>query len=303
MGKQVERFLKNNYESRGPSWCAEKLGLTYRACVIRAYRLGLNRRTKKREDIEIFIRDNYPRFGSKECVSVLGMSAQRARNIACRLGLTGRKKRTRYSESVNAEFFDEWSPEMAYVLGFIYADGGLQKDKLSLYQNEKSHLKRICHVMGMRQRIRPHGKRCHVVSVNNVYMADILRAIGIRESKSFGNMVLPVGIPDTVFHAFFRGFFDGDGSVGVYGKYKSCRVSLYAQENFLRWIFDTTNRLVSLAGGGVSRVTAAKRKDFYACYWSMKDDVRKLYEWMYQDCDNLFLKRKKRVIDGVMATL
>ena len=296
MDKQFESFLKNNYALHGPGWCSQRLGVTYRSCVDSASRLELNRRTAKRLAIENYITENYHRLSAKECAISLGISAQRVRSVACSLRISGRQGKTRYSDSVRAEFFDTWSLNMAYVLGFIYADGGMKGDKISFYQNEKYLLMVIRHLMGINNDIRPHGKRCNVLSVNNVYMASRLRDIGIRERKSFGNMICPFGIPDNMFHAFFRGFFDGDGSVGIYGPSKSCRVSLYAEEGFLRWMFDTTSRIVGLTGGCVFHIKDTKMSNFYKCCWAKKEDVRKLFEWMYQDCGNLFLIRKRDIL-------
>lgn len=273
------------------------LGISYKACVTRAVRLGIgSRREARRDEIVRYVREWYLRKTAKECASELGVSIQRVRSVASEIGVTGRRAKTRYSKSVNAEFFDKWNPESAYVLGFIYADGGLQRDKISLYQNEVKHLDVIRRLMGIRVGVKPHGKRCHVVRFNCCCMADRLREIGVRERKSFGNMIFPVGLPDRLYGHFFRGFFDGDGSVGVYGKWKNLRISLWGQKDFIERIFQDTARLIGTTGGGVRRGTS-NRKDFYCCSWGDIEDTRKIWGWIYLDAAGLLLSRKQDIMN------
>jgi hypothetical protein len=297
MDKQSEEVLKENYCKLGPLVCAEMLGITYRACVLRAYRLGIgNRRGARRSEIASHVMEWYSKKTAKECSEYLGISEQRVRSVASNLGVVGRRAKTRYSKSVNAEFFDTWTPESAYILGFIYADGSMSRDKISLFQNEIEHLNRIKNIMGIRPCVKKHGKRCHVISFNCCYLADRLRGIGIRERKSFGSMVYPCGLPDSLYCHFFRGFFDGDGSVGVYGKYKSLQIYLCGQKSFIEKVFNDTFRLIGTTGGGIRKATS-KRDDFYCCSWGKKDDTRKIWEWIYPKTDILFLERKKKIMD------
>lgn len=297
MDKQMETVLRENYLKVGPKLCAEMLGISYRACVLRALRLDLgSRRSARRDEIIRFVREWYPKKTAKECSIELGISTQRVRNVASVIGVTGRRVKTRYSEVVNAEFFDTWNPETSYILGFIYADGGLRRDGIALYQNEVEYLEMLRRVMGIRCEVKPHGVRCHAVRFNNCYMADRLREIGVRERKSFGNMIFPVGLPDRLYSHFIRGFFDGDGSVGVYGKWRNLRISLWGQRDFIERIYQDVSRLVGTTGGGVRKGTS-KREDFYCCSWGAVEDTRKIWKWLYQDGDVLLLKRKRRILD------
>jgi hypothetical protein len=282
---EQDNYLLENYLRVGPKVCATLIGKDSRYCSYRAHYLGIGGWLRaRRKVVESCIANKYRFLGTKKCAAELGISEQRVRNLACDLGMTGRRERIRYSDRVNAEFFDVLSLENLYVLGFIYADGCIQENKVSFYQNDKSLLEKIQSLMRIKASIRPHGKRCHILSVNNLYMADRLKQIGVRERKSFGNMVCPSGIPDALFHAFFRGFFDGDGSVGMYGRQKKyCRVSVYAEEGFARWMFAMANRIVGLSGGGVNKAGATKMNNFYVCRWEKRDDVRKIFAWMYRE--------------------
>lgn len=299
MDKQSCDILGQYYVTMGPSWCAAQLGISYRACVLRARRLGVgSRRAYKRIEIEKHIRDNYQKTSGRECAVELGIAAQSVRQIASRIGVEKKTSSSQYSKSVNALFFDSWTKESAYILGFLYADGSIrERGTVLFFQNDTSLLEKIRKIMGIKTEIRNHGERCHVLSFNNCYMACRLREIGVREAKSFGNMVFPNGLPDVLYGHFFRGFFDGDGSVGVYGEWNNLRLSLYAQKDFVERMYLDTNRIVGVHGGGVRRATSAKREDFFTCSWGAEDDVRKIYEWMYRDSGDLYLTRKKDVFE------
>lgn len=302
MNKQ-SKILVENYLMRGPDWCANRLGITYRACVLRAHRLGLgSRRAAKRKQIEVYIRANYAHKAAKACAEEIGVSVQHVRQVALSLGLTGRRKKTRYSTRVRADFFDLWTAESAYVLGFIYADGSLWLDKVSLYQNEESYLELLRGLMGVKNEIRSHGKRCHVLSFNCCHLADRLRKIGIRPRKSFGHMVFPESLPDDLYHHFVRGFFDGDGSVGVYGQWRNLRVSLYGQKDFIERIFTDVSRLVGIMGGGVRKATS-KRADFFTCSWGAAEDTMKIFNWMYRDAGSLCLSRKWKIMNQYFTAI
>ncbi len=298
MDKQSELILRDGYCRFGPTYCAEMLGITYKACVLRALRMGIgSRRSARKEEIIKYIREWYPQKTTKECANKLGISLQHVRGVASEIGVVGIRAKTQYSKSVNAEFFDSWTSESAYVLGFLYADGSIRKDKISFYQNDSQFLETIRHVMGINNDVKPHMERCHVLSFNCCYLADRLKEIGVRERKSFGNMVFPTGLPDVLYGHFFRGFFDGDGSVGIYGKWNNLRVSLWGQRSFIERLYVDTHRLVGTNGGGVRKATS-KREDFFTCSWGSKEDTVLIYKWMYEDCKGIRIQRKMDIFDN-----
>lgn len=54
-----------------------------------------------------------------------------------------------YKYNVDTLFFESWSPNMAYILGYIFADGCILKDRyrLKIASCDKDHLKDILYVM------------------------------------------------------------------------------------------------------------------------------------------------------------
>jgi hypothetical protein len=256
--------------------------------------LGLNRRSYKRENIEKFIKDNYMKLSASECAKTLNITEQRVRSVASNFEVADRKLSTQYSKKVDAMFFDDWDSRSSYVLGFLYADGNLSKDRITFYQKDETILDAIKQVMKIDNGVYQSGEAMRL-SFNNCYMANRLREIGIREAKSTsGEMIFPTCLPNDVFAHFFRGFFDGDGSVGIYGKYENCRISIWGPQNWIRQMKAKTDRLLDIKSGGIRKASGGD--DFYCCSWGKTSDVKKLYEWMYEDA-TLFIKRKKDIFD------
>lgn len=134
-------------------------------------------------------------------------------------------------KKINENFFKLWCPKMAYVLGFIYADGSLLNTNkssrtyyLSFSNNDYPLLEKIREALESEHRIYFRGKR-EINYRNHTYMAKpsyVLRIgsktiyqdlieIGLQHKKS-RIMTLPE-IPRKYFCFFLRGYFDGDGCI------------------------------------------------------------------------------------------
>lgn len=124
--------------------------------------------------------------------------------------------------AVNERFFEEWSPEMAYVLGYIYADGSLVYDPTSrgsyvcITSTDPDILVAIKSVLRSGHTIRketPPGNRKvrFALRIGNVALYNSLLRHGLYQNKS-----LTIGfpkIPSGYLFDFVRGYFDGDGCV------------------------------------------------------------------------------------------
>jgi len=136
-------------------------------------------------------------------------------------------------KTVNVSFFKEWSPEMAYVLGFIYADGAVEDCRessrtcyLSMTNTDLRLLEKIRDVMSSNHNIyvrkggsviirgrKYNQKDCHVFRIGNKMMYQDLINIGLCPRKSL-IIALP-DIPANLFNYFLRGYFDGDGCIHI----------------------------------------------------------------------------------------
>lgn len=132
---------------------------------------------------------------------------------------------------------------MAYVLGFIYADGAVEDCRSSsrtcyllLSNNDIKILKEMLSVMSTEQtihRVDPRTikirdkeywcKTSYYVRIGNKIIYDDLIKLGLCPRKSLV-IELPE-IPDKYFEYFLRGYFDGDGCINI-EKNKKNRVNI-----------------------------------------------------------------------------
>ncbi len=129
---------------------------------------------------------------------------------------------------VNENFFAEWSPEMAYVLGFFAADGCISKNAtrqnyyLDFTSTDLDVLEKIKSAMQAEQKIskrerNERWKPSYRLQIGSRKIFYDLYKLGFTTRKS-KTIQLPK-IPNNYFADFLRGYFDGDGCIS-YGEYK-----------------------------------------------------------------------------------
>ena len=181
-----------------------------------------------------FISSNYSILGKRGCAKHLGLKIRTIETIRSRLGVSvsaSRKEELRrdalsktFDEySVNPEkFINISTPEAAYLLGFIWADGHVVNNSknanisISQERTDMNDIKpaldrtgrwNFCEI----KREKENHKPCLSAYISNRPLANHLMAYGYR-SKSIGT-ACPIlsTIPSNLKHYFFRGLFDGDG--------------------------------------------------------------------------------------------
>jgi len=112
---------------------------------------------------------------------------------------------------------------MAYVLGFIYADGSIYPSERGKYttvmSTDKPIIFKIKKWLESGHTIReenPPGNRKQrfTLRIGNKELYESLKGLGLYPSKSL-TVKLP-NIPAKYFKDFLRGYFDGDGCVHIY---------------------------------------------------------------------------------------
>ena len=137
----------------------------------------------------------------------------------------GKKGGTKYSQ--NSDFFEEWNGDVAYILGFIYADGCIRKPRKGQNSNilmiditdedllvairDKIAPKRRITVSKRSNEKHPKWKDNYMLHIPDDKMVADLEKLGVHERKT------PVkkfpDVPKEYLADFVRGYFDGDGSV------------------------------------------------------------------------------------------
>ena len=192
---------------------------------------------------------------------------------------------------------------MAYVLGFIYADGNIIYTKRntwfwSIQITDKEILEKIkmemcsSHVISERNNGFNH-KKIYRLQVGSKEMCNDLLRLGLTERKS--KTILLPRIPKKYFPDFLRGYFDGDGGVWFGSKNKKIRSSVdvlstyftSGSEIFLVKLRDKLSKMGVIGGSLV------KKKRGFDLKYSIRDSLI-LYKIMYNRKGlSLFLNRKK----------
>ena len=142
------------------------------------------------------------------------------------LDSAGIKRQSGYHSKCNEHYFENIdSPNKAYLLGFITADGAIVNDVLSIEVQEED----VDVLHFAKQEINPYAtltptRGCVRVSFGAKQIGLDLKKYGIVQNKSKTIQTVPIDlIPESLLPYYFRGLIDGDGSISIDG-----RVSIYS---------------------------------------------------------------------------
>jgi hypothetical protein len=255
------------------------------------------------ENNEEKIRLRYEKEGPGKLAAEFGVKPKTVTKHAQRLGLLSATAsvRRRNKNSLRIDLFQTWSSEMAYLLGYIWADGCIKietghhtlqlacqtKDE-ELLLIFRDHL-RSNHQLSRRERTTKKGfqSKYSQLTIHSKELVQSLLRLGLEPAKSKKDL-LPTEIPDAFQADFVRGYFDGDGCISTYGTGVSC-FSLMGTERCVRLL----QRLI-VEAVGVSTGKVAFRKNsprIFATRWSAQKDLDKIGRWLYPGI--LALRRKK----------
>lgn len=209
-------------------------------------------------------------------------------------------------------FFATWSDNMAYYLGFIFADGSIDNNKLSLgnvTEDEEiisGFLREVESHAGIKRtpaRLRKDGIRAAAFSSANVCCKQIvgdLTKCGVRPRKSFNDFSFPA-VPDRFLSHFIRGYFDGDGSV-FQTKQGYFRISLPGTKKFITGLRDAACGMSGLPKKKIIQHAQSKTTFFFD--WASSEDIVGFFEYIYPTDDNYpCLIRKRSFMEKAVVLL
>lgn len=209
---------------------------------------------------------------------------------------------------VRENFFREWSTVMAYVLGYIVADGCVISTRsgsshiLNITSADLEHLLKIRKVMGSEHAISRKGngsnEKCYYsLQIRNQSIAKDLFCLGIKPRKSYDLEYFKV--PIEFFADFARGFFDGDGTVYIYFVNGTPQIKagfVSASEKFLSGFNKDLSRALGISEKRIHK-KIDKRGSRVATYYTYYyiDDCAKLQNLFYAHNPDILLQRKKDI--------
>ena len=199
-----------------------------------------------------------------------------------------------------------WSPDLAYAVGLLAADGCLISDQhlidftsvdLEQVRNYKKCLG--LHDIKIGQKTSGRGDMAYRVQFKSAAFYAWLESIGLAPNKS--KTLNELRIPKEYFFDFLRGLFDGDGSTYSYfdPRWKSSFMFYLnftsASSEFLLWLQSKLQQYMRVKGHIVSSARSQTLR-------FAKVEASKIIEKMYHSPTVVCLKRKKEKIEKTFRT-
>ena len=240
-----------------------------------------------------FIKNNIGKLQNKEMASYAGVSVTMIKIIKRKL-----RNDPNYIIDIpyNKYYFDHIStPNQAYWLGFIAADGGISKKgkclTIELSDKDSALLQQFAHDLQYNKIVyysRNQKGYCRL-KISSKKMCDDLLKYNITPNKSL-TLSPPSILDESLVRHFIRGLFDGDGSFwyntakNIYG-FKI--VGTYEMMNYVKEKMGLT-------------CSVCKDRNYYYLNTNGSHIMRKIGEYLYNDTD-LFLKRKRDRLNFVLG--
>lgn len=263
---QIDAAILARYRKEGPGPLAAEFGLTLGSVAARAKRLGTKCETSH---------------------------ARRLTTL------------TAANETVRQDYFDTWSPNMAWMLGYIWADGTVSHKKndnrlgFKCTESDEPLIAAIHQDLGSTAPIikRPStlmrggyvGKAQVGFRVSSVRLVARLVDLGIPPRKSFIDPP-PPDVPSEFLPHFVRGAIDGDGTICRKGDGAFC-IILVGSHRFIDHLAAAISTAAGVRVPTISKTTTSHRLSRIA--WYSRSDVRKVAEWLYPPGEYLCLERKR----------
>lgn len=215
--------------------------------------------------------------------------------------------------AVDKLFFDKWSDPMAYVLGYIYADGSLEDASetrgkyLRVTSVDKDRIESIRSLLSSKHTIAEEirggqQKTRFLLRIGDRRLFDALIKLGVTARKSL-TMEFP-SVPHRYLGAFVRGYFDGDGCAHidvVHGKPKRL-LSIFTSgsKKFLETLLIRLRDHAGLVGNRL--YNHGSTVGAYQLRYSTRDSLR-LFKLMYPRAldKRLLLQRKCDIFTKYLA--
>ena len=194
--------------------------------------------------------------------------------------------RHRYKQTFDEFYFDNIDTHnKAYLLGFLYADGCVNKNNtisFTLHEDDKEILEMYVAELQATNEITHVKNKPHVrISLCSKHMCDTLIKMGCIHNKTF-SLTFPQ-IRKEFKYDFIRGFMDGDGCISITdrGNRKYISLSFTGTEEMLeelKSLFKIDNDVTFY-------------RNSYALHIGKKDDVLRILNNIYLNAE-LYMTRK-----------
>lgn len=247
----------------------------------------------------------YPDEGGHLLAKEFGVHPATVTEWASRLGIKKHRMTRCY------DYFDSWSPPMAYDLGYLFADGNVNQAMTSIQLRCCTRDESI--ILGIRERLQSSNKlvrkrivekngtvtfrtNCSIGSVRLV--KSLIERHGLVPNKTCADSPFPY-VPEEFLPHFLRGSLDGDGTVSrtIHRGMPVCYLSWLGTHKFIRGL---KNRVMSAIPVSETK-THAKRHNLLYVKWGAEGDLQQLCDFLYPPGEYPFLARKRERLESYLT--
>lgn len=208
---------------------------------------------------------------------------------------------SKYSNSkkvfTDENFFNQWSHELAYFLGWMASDGNIPKAKnvFRITSTDIEHLEGLFSLFsyGWTTSIRkwdskkyPNNSPAGTIAISRKDIVNRLVNYGITPNKSL-TIEMPY-IPKDYIRDFVRGVFEGDGCISFKSPTSPVIAFASGSEKFLIGLGEAIERQTGLK----IYVSSDKRGTYRLVYGSI-NAVKELFHYMYEGVPSELILRRK----------
>jgi len=213
----------------------------------------------------------------------LGISANTIRGIARNFGILARKRKYHIDEN----FFKAWSPESAWAFGWILGDGQVgathkaDRIRIEILRKDESVLLKIRNILKSNHPIKYRRGNMASMTFNSKRLVRNYNSLDYRKT------------PQAVIVDFARGFFEAEGCVYWAKNWRIKRggaIRVVISQNDKSVLEFLHSNLLDF--GIVRNGTIREQKGNHLLTYGIDDGIS-LYHYLYDDCGELFMPRKK----------
>lgn len=209
----------------------------------------------------------------------------------------------------NQNYFDIIdSPDKAYFLGWLYSDGNNFPStgaiQLKIQEEDINILRIFCNYINqplkaIKIQVRKDAKNQACLGLCSMYMSKSLVEKGVMKNKTF-LLRFPTEeqVPKELIHHFIRGYFDGDGCIQSYTGKKSKSPDYHFIISGGKHILEGIQKEM-VEQLNLKQNKLIKNKSIFSLHYGGNCQVMTVKEWLYKDCGDLFLQRKRDKFEQV----
>lgn len=260
--------------------------------------------------IEDYLKDilSVPKIAKKHQISIQTVyDVLKRENIKFKRGRNNRKNKFNYHYFDNIDTKDK-----AYFLGWLYSDGnnypptgtiqlGIQESDINILYTLQSYITNTPFEISIYKR--DVGKNKAILKLTSKVTSKALEKLGVIQNKTF-LLQFPTEeqVPNKLIHHFIRGYFDGDGCISSFlGKKDKNPNYSFTVSGSYKFLINCQNVIIKELG--LKQTKLIKTGSIFNMTYGGNKQVSIIFKWLYEDCDDLFLERKKLKFEKLIDKL